>query len=80
MQPRKLLSKFWSQSLEISPQVFVLMASTYAQDTLNRSGRERCSDLLNIVRQHQNVIIPSLREAMLMLYVRPQTTFQATIR
>jgi hypothetical protein len=54
LQPRKLVSEFWSQSLDISPQVFVLLGSTYAPDTLNRRGQERCKNLLGLVRQHRD--------------------------
>ena len=56
-QTRKLVSNFWPQSWTISLQVFVLMASTYTRkDTLNRSRRERLSNLFEFVRPHQNSV------------------------
>jgi hypothetical protein len=43
---RKVVKDFWTKSLEISPEIFLLLASSYGPDTLRRRGRRETENLL----------------------------------
>jgi len=53
---RPLIMNVLRQSLEISPEAFILLSSAYAPDTLNRKSKENCANLIELIRQQKEAL------------------------